>query len=55
MEQRFLLSDHDTIMILRLELEEAFARGNLAAARALSRQMDEIQLRHWTAVLAPAS
>ncbi len=55
MEQRALFSAHQTIEILRLRLEEAFTRGDLAAAQALSRQMDEIQLRHWAAVLAPAS
>ena len=55
MEQRALFSAHQTIEILRLRLEEAFTRGDLAAAQALSRQMDEIQLHHWAAVLAPAS
>ena len=55
MEQRPLLSDQEAIMILRLELEAAFDRGDLALAQSLSRQMDDIQLRHWAAVLAPAS
>ena len=51
MEQRPLFSAHQTINILRLQLEEAFTRGDLAAAQALSRQMDEIQLRHWGVAL----
>ena len=55
MEQRPLFSDQEAIVILRLELEEAFDRGDLALARTLSRQMDDIQLRHWAAALAPAS
>ena len=55
MEQRPLFSAHDTVEILRLELEEAFDRGDPALARILSRQMDDIQLRHWAAALAPAS
>ncbi len=55
MEQHTLFSDHETIMILRLELEEAFDRGNFALVQSFSRQMDEIQLRHWAAALAPAS
>ena len=55
MEQRPLFSAHDTVEILRLELEEAFDRDDLASAQVFSRQIDEIQLRHWDAVLAPAS
>lgn len=55
MEQRPLFSAHDPVEILRLELEEAFDRGDLALAQTLSRQMDEIQLRHWAVALAPAS
>lgn len=55
MEQRPMFSGHDTVEILRLELEEAFERGDLALAQTLSRQMDDIQLCHWATVLAPAS
>lgn len=55
MEQRPLLSDHDVLVILRLQLEEAFARGDLASAQSFSRQIDDIQLNHWAAALAPAS
>ena len=55
MEQRPLFSAHDPVELLRLELEEAFDRGDLALAHTLSRQMDDIQLRHWASALAPAS
>ena len=51
MEDYSLLSERDALILLRLQLEEAFTRGDLAAAQALSRQMDEIQLRHWGVAL----
>ncbi len=55
MEDYSLLSDRDALVLLRLQLEEAFTWDNFALAQALSRRIDEIQLRHWAAVLAPAS
>ena len=55
MEQRPLFSDQEAIVLLRLELEDAFDRGDLALAQTLSRQIDEIQLRHWGVALVSAS
>lgn len=55
MEQFSTLCSCEMIKILRCRLEEAFDQGDYPAAQALSRQMDDIQLHHWAAVLAPAS
>ena len=55
MEQCPLFSDRESIVILRLHLEEAYEQDCIPVMQELSRQMDDIQLRHWAAVLAPAS
>ncbi|MBQ6255092.1 MAG: hypothetical protein IJJ60_00760 [Clostridia bacterium] len=55
MEDYSLLSERDALILLRLQLEEAFTWDNFALAQALSREIDEIQLRHWYVALAPAS
>ena len=55
MEQFSTLCPCEMIKILRCRLEEAFDQGDYPAAQALSRQMDDIQLRHWEAQIAQAS
>ena len=55
MEQRPTLSPCETIMILRCRLEEAYEQGSAPVLRELSRQIDDIQLRHWEKQTAQAS
>ena len=49
MEQRSILSNDTMIMILRRQLEEAYAQSDFKAVQALSRQIDGLQLRRWQA------
>ena len=55
MEQHATFSPCEMIMILRLQLEEAYEQGSVPVLRELSRRMDDIQLRHWEAQIAQAS
>ena len=55
MKQLSLRSSYEIIMILRCQIEEAYAQGDLLTALALSRKMDEIQLRRWKAPLPQVS
>ncbi len=55
MERRIQPPVQKTIMILRSQLEDAFSRGDLAAAQILSRQIDGMQLLQWRSALARAS
>ncbi len=49
MEQRSILSTDAMILILRRQLEDAYAQSGFKAVQALSRQIDGIQLRLWKA------
>ena len=55
MEQRSPLSTRILIVTLRRQIEEAFTRGDLPAALALSRQMDSIQVQRWQRQLCKGS
>ena len=55
MEQRSPLTARILIIALRSQIEEAFARGDLPTALALSRQMDSIQVQRWERQLCKGS
>ena len=55
MKQFSLRLSYEIIMTLRCQIEEAYEQNNLPVALALSRKMDEIQLRRWEAPLSQVS
>ena len=55
MKQRFPLFDRILIVTLRRQIEEAYSRGDLHAALALTCQMDGIQILRWQRQLSRAS